>query len=468
VKRATVIGSGPNGLTAAIVLAKAGVEVTVLEAQPVIGGGTRSAELTRPGFIHDMCSAVHPLGIASPIFSTFPLKEHGLEWIQPDAPLAHPFEDGTAAVLEKSLEKTAARLGGDGPAYQHAVQSLVTRWNDLLPDILAPLQFPRHPFLFARFGMLAPWPATWVARTLFRQRDARALLAGAAAHSLIPLEYWCSSAVAWVLMISAHSGGWPIPRGGSQQIANALASYLKSLGGKIETSRPVTSLDELSHSDAILCDLTPRQLLKIAGHQLPSGYRQKLEAYRYGPGVFKMDWALNGPIPWTSPDCARAGTVHLGGSLEAIAASERAPWENRHEDRPFVLLAQPSVFDSTRAPVGQHTVWAYCHVPQGSNMDREEVIESQIERVAPGFRSRILARHAMGTADLEKHNANLIGGDISGGAQDLAQLFLRPTRHLYRTPRQGLYLCSSSTPPGAGVHGMCGYHAATAALKDAR
>ena len=465
-KSAYVIGSGPNGLTAAIVLAQAGVSTTVLEAQPSIGGGTRSAPLTLPGFVHDVCSAVHPLAVSSPAFRSFPLAEHGLEWIHPGAPLAHPLDDGTVAVLYRSLDETAQRLGRDAKAWRGAVGTLVARWHDLAGDILGPLRIPDHAFTFARFGMLAPWPATTTARTLFRTVAARALFAGIAAHSVLPLESAMSSAIGWVLAIAAHGGGWPIPRGGSQSIANALASYLSSVGGGIVPNTTVRSLNELRDADLILCDISPRQLLQIAGDRLPGQYRRKLKKYRYGPGVFKMDWALDGPIPWTSPDCTLAATVHVGGSLEEIAAAERAPWAGTLDRRPFVLLAQPSLFDPSRAPAGKHTAWAYCHVPNGSTANVSQNIEGQIERFAPGFRARILARSTMNTADLECHNANLQGGDINGGAQTLSQFFLRPTRSMYRTPVRGLYLCSASTPPGGGVHGMCGYQAARCALSD--
>jgi phytoene dehydrogenase-like protein len=464
--RAYVIGSGPNGLTAAIVLARGGLSTTVFEAQPTIGGGVRSAALTLPGFIHDVCSAVHPLAVSSPVFSTFPLAEHGLKWIYPPSPLAHPLDNGSAVMLETSLEKTCDGLEKDGKAYRRVVAPLVARWRDLVSEILAPPHIPTHPLLLARFGLRAMMPASWEARMLFKTLEARALFAGLASHAILPLESPASSAVGWVLALAGHAVGWPIPRGGSQRIADAMASYFKSLGGKILTNTKIQSLDELKDADAILCDITPRQLLKLAGHRLPKSYARKLEAYRYGPGVFKMDFALDGPIPWTAAACRRAGTVHVGGAFEEIAVSERASWEGRTSGHPFVLVAQPSLFDPTRAPAGKHTVWAYCHVPNGSTTDMSARIESQIERMAPGFRARILARHIMAPAALEEHNANLVGGDISGGAQDLRQMFLRPTRHLYRTPVKGLYLCSSSTPPGGGVHGMCGYHAARTALKE--
>ncbi len=465
-RRACVIGAGPNGLTAAITLARSGIETVILEAQPAIGGGTRSAELTLPGFIHDVCSAVHPLALTSPAFAKFPLAQHGLQWIQPPIPLAHPLDDGTAALLHVSVRETAAGLGPDGPTYRRVVEPLAARWPDLARDILGPLSFPKSPLLLARFGLLAPWPAALVARILFRTPRARALFAGMAAHSFLPLETMVSAAFGWVLALAGHGVGWPIARGGSQMIAAALASYFESLGGRVVTNAPVRSLAELDDSSIVLCDITPRQLLALADGRLPAAYRRQLEAYRYGPGVFKLDWALRAPIPWRNPDCARAGTVHIGGTLAEVAASERAPWQGREAERPFVLLAQPSLFDPTRAPAGQHTAWAYCHVPNGSTFDMTARIESQIERFAPGFRETILARSARNSAQLETHNANLVGGDINGGAQNLAQMFLRPTPSMYRTPVKGLYLCSSSTPPGGGVHGMCGFHAARTALRD--
>jgi phytoene dehydrogenase-like protein len=463
---ACVIGSGPNGLTAAIVLAQAGLRTTVFEAESTIGGGARSAELTLPGFVHDVCSAVHPLAASSPAFASFPLARHGLEWIQPPLPLAHPLDNGSAAAMAMSLDDTCAGLGRDGPAYRRAIAPLVRRWRELVPMIQAPLlRVPVHPWLLARFGAIAFWPAAPLARLLFRTEAARALFAGNAAHSVLPLDALGSAAFGWVLAAAGHAVGWPIPRGGSQAIANALASYFESLGGRIVTNSRIGSLDELPDASLVLCDVTPRQFAAIAGNRLPDRFHRQLEAYRYGPGVFKIDWALSAPIPWKAAECSRAGTVHVGGTLDEIAASERAMSGTTPSDRPFVLVAQPSLFDDSRAPAGQHTAWAYCHVPHASTSDMTGPIESQVERFAPGFRARILARHTMTPADLERHNANLVGGDITGGAQDLRQLVLRPTRLLYRTPLDGVYLCSSSTPPGGAVHGMCGFHAAHAALR---
>jgi phytoene dehydrogenase-like protein len=463
---AIVVGSGPNGLAAAIVFAHAGRCVVVYEGAQTAGGGTRSEALTLPGFIHDLCSAVHPLAIASPFFSTLPLDQHGLKWVQPPAPLAHPLDGGRAVVVERSVDQTADTLVDDGDAYRRLMKPLVADWAKLQTSLLGPLSFPRHPFKLARFGWHAFRSAVGLAQGLFNRAPARALFAGLAAHSLLPLERAASAAFGLVLGITAHAVGWPIPRGGSQKIADSLVSYLGSLGGELVTGFNVTSLDQLPASSTVLCDMTPRQLLRMDGARLTSSFRHRLGGYRYGPAVCKIDWALDGPIPWRAPECLRAGTVHLGGTLEEIAASERAVWQGDHVERPFVLLAQPSLFDSTRAPSGKHTVWAYCHVPNGSQVDMTSRIENQIERFAPGFRDLVLGRSILTPADLERHNPNLVGGDISGGANDLSQLFARPTLRLYRTSSPGLYLCSSSTPPGGGVHGMCGYFAAQTALKD--
>jgi phytoene dehydrogenase-like protein len=451
------------------VLARAGLPTTVLEANPTIGGGARTAELTLPGFQHDICSAIHPLALSSPALRSFPLHEHGLRWIFPPLDVAHPLDDGSAAVLLQDLGLTCAHMGQDGPRYRRAVAQLARRWHDLAAEILGPpIHLPSRPFLFARFGVLAMVPARTAIRAILRTENARALLGGIAGHSTMPLDSIGSGAFAWTLAIAAHGAGWPMPRGGAQAITNALASYFVSLGGKIVTNTRVGSLAELGGANPVLFDLAPRQLLQIAGERLPDAYRRKLEKYRYGPGAFKMDFALSAPIPWKNAECARAGTVHLGGSLDEIAASEKASSSGTVAERPFVLLTQPTLFDPARAPAGKHIAWAYCHVPNGSTVDMCERIESQIERFAPGFRSTILARHVFTPAGLERRNANLVGGDISGGAHTLAQILWRPSSAYYRTPLRGVYLCSASTPPGGGVHGMCGYHAATAALRDLR
>lgn len=459
-----IVGSGPNGLAAAIVLARAGLSVLVIEALEQIGGGTRSDELTLPGFTHDVCSAVHPMAAASPFFRTLPLHDHGLEWIYPQYALAHPFDDGSAAVLEHSIEKTCQSLGVDENSYKRLVGPLVAKWPILEQYVLGPIGLPRHPLVMAGFGIHAIQPAKRLAKSSFKSEPARALFAGLAAHSLMPLESWGTSAVGLVLAALAHVGGWPIARGGSQRIADALAAYLRSLGGEIVAGVRVRSLKELPPSKVVLCDLSPRGLLQIAGESFPASNRRALERYRYGPGVFKVDWALRGPIPWTAPQCAQAGTVHLGGTLSEIVRSERDSCSNEHSEHPFVLLAQPSLIDPSRAPAGCHTAWAYCHVPSGSALDMTSFIEAQVERFAPGFRDLIFARSTKSPAQLEAENSNLVGGNITGGANSLLQLFLRPTSRLYETSIYGLFLCSASTPPGAGVHGMCGYHAAMRAL----
>lgn len=464
---AIVVGSGPNGLAAAITLQRAGLGVLVVEGAATLGGGLRSAQLTLPGFTHDVCSAIHPMAVSSPFFQSLPLHEHGLEFIYPPVPAAHPFDDGTAAVLLESVEETAQRLGSDGPAYRRLFTPLTRDWPDLARDLLGPLRFPENPVAFARFGLSALPSAQFGARR-FETVQARGLWAGMAAHAIQPLSNLTTSAIALALMTAGHRHGWPLPRGGSQRLADALVAYFRSLGGEIQTEFWVKSLDQLPPARAVLLDVTPRQLLAIAGKNLSWLYRAQLGRYRYGMGVFKVDFALDGPVPWRAPEVRRAGTVHLGGTLQEIAEAEARTATNRHPDKPFVLLAQPSLFDPSRAPAGQHTIWAYCHVPHGSAVDRTEAIERQIERFAPGFRDRILARNAFSPAQLETHNPNYVGGDINGGVQDAGQLFTRPVLRLspYRTSAKGLFLCSSSTPPGGGVHGMGGYHAARVALRD--
>ncbi len=469
---AVVVGSGPNGLAAAVVLARAGRRVRVYEATETVGGGARSAALTLPGFVHDVCSAIHPLAVASPLFRRLPLAAHGLEWVSPPVAVAHPLDDGTAALLVRSVDATGLTFQhtGDAAAYRRLMGPLAADTRRILVDVLGPLRLPRHPFELGRFGLVALLPARLLARVMFRGERARALFAGLAAHSIQPLDRPLTAAFGLVLGMAGHAVGWPLPRGGSQRISDALAQHLRSLGGEIVTGRRIESLGELQPFHAALFDLTPRQLLGIAGGAFPEAYRRKLAGYRYGPGAFKMDWALEGPIPWTAPVCARAGTVHLGGTLDEIAAGEAAVGRGEHPERPFVLLAQQSLFDPTRAPAGKHTVWAYCHVPNGSTVDMADRIEAQIERFAPGFRNRIIARSVMSPLQFERYNPNYVGGDINGGEQDARQLFTRPVASLvpYATPARGIYICSSSTPPGGGVHGMCGYAAARAALRSIR
>ena len=464
---AIVVGSGPNGLAAAIVIAQTGRKVIVFEAEPTIGGGVRSAELTLPGFVHDVCSAVHPLAVKSPFFRTLPLESHGLEWIEPPAMVAHPFDDGTGAIIYRSIERTAADLGRDGAAYRRLVGPIVDAWPQIEMNVLGPPSLPRHPWQLARFGLKALQSAEHLARRTFARDETRSLFAGIAAHGMMPLDRRPTAAFALVLGAMAHVAGWPMPRGGAQRLTDALAAHLRSLGGEIVAGAPVTSIDDLPRATAVLCDLSPRPLLRIAGHKFPDWYRRKLEGYRYGVGVFKVDWALDAPIPWRDASCSRAGTVHVGGTMEEIARAERDAWNGATPEHPFVLLAQPSLFDTTRALAGRHTAWGYCHVPHGSTVDMLVRIENQIERFAPGFRDRVLARCVSRPADIERRNANLVGGDIGAGVSDLAQLVARPTRHAYSTPVRGLYICSAATPPGVGVHGMCGYHAARRALREA-
>jgi phytoene dehydrogenase-like protein len=463
---AVVVGSGPNGLAAAIVLAQAGRRVVVFEAQEVAGGGMRSEALTLPGFVHDVCSAVHPLAVASPLFRTLPLDRYGLEWIEPPAVLAHPCDDGSATMVYRSLDRTASALGVDAASYRRLMQPIVDNWPALERSVLGPVGWPRHPLTVARFGLRAFRSAGRVARSFFSGDPARALFAGNAAHGMLPLDNPLTAGFGLVLGSLSHIVGWPLPKGGAQQVANALAAHLRALGGEIRTGAPIASLRELPEARAILCDLSPQPFLRIAGDRLPPAYRRRLERYRYGMGVYKVDWALDGPIPWRNPDCARSATVHVGGGFEEIVLSEKETSSGRHAERPFVLLVQPTLFDASRAPAGKHTAWAYCHVPPASTFDMLPRIERQIERFAPGFRDRILKRHVLAPADIERRNPNMVGGDIGAGAADLTQFFTRPTLHTYSTPVRGLYLCSAATPPGVGVHGMCGYFAAHRALTD--
>jgi phytoene dehydrogenase-like protein len=463
-RKACVIGAGPNGLAAAIVLAQAGLQVDVLEAESTPGGAARTLELTLPGFRHDFGSAVYPLGAGSPFFSSLPLEGHGLEWIHSPAALAHPLDDGTAVMLERGLDETRDSLGIDGPAWDKLMRPFAERWTEFAPEVLRPVPFiPRHPWLMARFGMVALRSARAVARR-FRNERTRALFAGLAAHSFLSLDEPLSAAFAILMATPAHAVGWPIPRGGAQSLTNSLCGYLSTFGSKVKTSSQVQSLAALANYDLLFCDLTPRQLLDVGGQRLSDSYKRRLGKYRYGAGVFKVDYALNAPIPWKADDCLRAATVHLGGTFEEIAAAEKAVRMGQNADRPFVLLAQPSLFDSSRAPLGKHTAWAYCHVPNGSNVNVLEKLEDQIDRFAPGFRDRILARRVFSPADLESMDANLVGGDIGGGAMDIGQFLFRPTWRHYATSARDIYICSASTPPGGGVHGMCGYHAARMGL----
>ena len=464
---AVVVGSGPNGLAAAIALAQQGYTVRVLEACQQVGGAMRTEELTLPGFRHDVCSAVHPLGELSPFFGTLPLAEHGLSWVHAPLSFAHPLDDGPFVVLERSVAATAEGLGRDARAYRNLMESFVRVGRPLMGDLLGPLRIPRHPLAMARFGFYGLRSALGLGRGLFEGERARALLAGCAAHAIQPLDKLLTGAVGLMFAWTGHLCDWPIARGGSSAIADALASYLRSLGGEIVTGQLVTSMQDLPKARAYLFDIAPKQLISIAGDTLPSGYVRRLQRYRYGPGVFKLDWALSGPIPWRDPNGARASTVHLGGRLEDVASAEGAMYRGEHPERPYVLVAQQSLFDDTRAPAGKHTGYAYCHVPYGSTVDVSERIEAQIERAAPGFRDLILARRAHTPADLERHNPSLVGGVIAGGEADLTQFFTRPVARLdpYSTPNPRLWLCSGATPPGGGVHGMCGYFAAKSVAK---
>ena len=465
---AVVVGAGPNGLAAAVVLAQSGKSVLVLEAGETVGGGVRSAELTLPGFVHDVCSTIYGLAAGSPFMKRLPLAEHGVEWRRSPAPLAHPLDGGTAVMLETSVEATSDALNGDGWAYRRLVGALASNWDGLAGAALAPIS-PAHllknMLVLGRFGPVAMLPSTWVAKAL-RGEGARALFAGLAGHSMLPLNR-APAGFPLLLAASAHATGWPVVRGGSQRLADGLASYLRSLGGEIVTGVRVKTVDDLPKAKTVLLDMAPKGVIEVAGHRLSAGYAGRLKRYRYGPGVFKIDWALDGPVPWTAPECARAAMVHLGGTDREIEESESAVWAGTHPERPFVLFAQPSLFDSTRAPDGKHTAWAYCHVPSGSTVDMTDRIEAQVERYAPGFRDLVLARHTRTADQIEAYNPNYVGGDINGGVQDLRQHFARPvlSTNPYATSAPGIYICSSATPPGGGVHGMCGFHAASAVLK---
>lgn len=465
---AVVVGAGPNGLSAAIRMAQAGRSVLVLEANETVGGAARSAELTFPNFVHDAFSGVYPIGISSPFFRSLPLAEHGLEWVHPEYPLAHPLDDGTAVVLDPSLERMAERLGGEeGAAYRRVFEPMVDGWEELSDGLLHPFTRLRHPIRLARFGVRGLRSAEHVAADDLKGGRGGLLFAGSAAHSGLPLDRAGTAAYGLVLNAAGHAVGWPLVRGGAGGIPQALASYLRSLGGEIRTGVRVRSLKEIPPARATFLSLTPRQVLAVAGDALPARYRAQLAAFRYGVGTFKVDWALAGPIPWKAPECARAGTLHLVGSMEELRASEAAAWNGRIADRPLVLASQPSGFDPTRAPAGGHTAWGYCHVPNGSTVDMTSRIEAQVERFAPGFRDLILARHVLSPLELERLDANLVGGDVNGGAPDLRQVLIRPALRLdpYSTPVDGLFLCSASTPPGGAVHGMCGFNAAESALR---
>ena len=468
---AIVVGAGPNGLSAAIVLARAGHSVLVREAAPVVGGGTRTEELTLPGFLHDVCSTVHPMALASPWFRELPLAQHGLEWVHTPTLLVHPFDDGSVVTLERTLDASVAALGADGPAYRRLVEPFVARWDDLVRDALRPIRLPRHPFFMAHFGLGALRSVDSLVRARFRNDSTRALFAAVAGHCMLPLDWPGTASFGMMLCIAGHAVGWPLARGGSCAIARALAGYLCTLGGTIETDAPVRDVADLPSARALLFDVTPRQLLALAGKRLPPRYRRQLARFRYGPGAFKIDWALSAPVPWRNARCSESAVLHLAGGYDDVLASERAPWEGIDTARPFVLFVQPTLFDPSRAPDGHHVAWAYCHVPHASTRDMSGVVEAQVERFAPGFRDLVLARHVMAPVDLEAHNRNMVGGDINAGAQHLPQLFFRPVPRWdpYTVPGvAGFFLCSASTPPGGAVHGMCGYHAAQRALRFLR
>jgi phytoene dehydrogenase-like protein len=465
---AVVVGAGPNGLAAAITLAKEGLSVLVMEAANTIGGGARSAEVTQPGFIHDICSTIHPMGVASPFFRQLNLKQYGLDWAYPDAPLAHPFDDGPAVILERSTRATAQGLGEDEQAYFKLMDPLVKDAGKIIKDILGPFPFPpAYPLAALRFGIPALRSYQGLVESRFKGERARAMFAALAAHSFLPPGKPVGAAFGLALGFTAHAVGWPLAHGGSQKIIDAMAAHLRSLGGEIVTGTYVRSMSQLPATRDVLFDLTPRQILEIAGDRFPGSYKRRLSEYRYGPGVFKIDWALSDPIPWKAPECSRAATVHLAGKLESIVASENAIWKGEIVDEPFVLLVQPTLFDCSRAPTGKHIGWAYCHVPHGSTVDMTSRIEAQVERFAPGFRDCIISRKGMDTAAMQEHNPNYIGGDINGGVQDFRQLFTRPVarRVPYSTPDKNIFICSSSTPPGGSVHGMCGFHAAQIVLR---
>ncbi len=462
-----IVGSGPNGLAAAVRLASAGLSVKVFEAEKTIGGGTRTKELIMPGFWHDVCSAIHPMAMASPYLRTLPLKDYGLEWIHPEIPCAHPLDNGGGVFLRRSIKETEEVLGSDARVYRSLMEPMVNYWNDFTSDILGPLGIPKHPVKLALFGLKALQPATLLAKR-FKTPEGKALFGGIAAHSILDLDKITTSAIGLVLGAAGHAVGWPMPKGGSHMITESLAKYFVSLGGEIQTGVRVETLEQLPPSKVVMFNLTPRQVGKIVNNGLPESYLKKLQNYRYGAGVFKIDYILKEPVPWANPDCAKAGTVHVAGTFEDIVHSEKQMSSGVHAEKPYVLVTQQSLFDSTRTPDNRHTLWAYCHVPNGSKRDMTHEIEAQIERFAPGFRDVIEARVTMNCEQMESYNANYIGGDINGGMQDLTQLFSRPVSLYkpYNTPAKNIYFCSASTPPGGGVHGMGGYHAAEAVLND--
>lgn len=464
---AIIVGSGPNGLAAGIRLAQEGLSVKIFESAETIGGGMRTQEIIRPGFLHDVCSAIHPMAVASPFIKTLPLENFGLRWIHPHLPAAHPLDNEPAAILYNDVHQTAFHLEDDEKTYLAITEPLIDNWEQLSADFLGPFRFPKQPFTLASFGLKGLQPASHFQKK-FQTRRAKALFAGMAAHSILPLNSFATTAVAMVFFGAAHTGGWPLVKSGSQSLANAMGAYFRSLGGKIETGFEVEKINQLPPAKAVLFDLTPRQVARIAADRLTHNYKKKLRKFTLGNGVFKIDYILKEPVPWKDHECKRAGTVHLGGTFEEIAASEKTMDRNEHAEKPFVLVAQQSLFDETRTPDEKHTLWAYCHVPNGSSVDMTKAVEDQIERFAPGFRDVIEAKMTMNTLELQNYNSNYIGGDITGGRQDITQLFSRPVSFInpYATPAKGLYICSSSTPPGGGVHGMCGFHAANLALKN--
>lgn len=464
---AIIVGSGPNGLSAAIVLQKHGLNVLLIEGKETLGGGMRTMELTLPGFKHDICSAIHPMAASGPFFNTLPLSQYGLEFIHPEILAGHPLPDGSVTSLHRSLTETAGNLGKDKKAYLNLLKPLVDDWVTLSPDILSPLKFPKNPLKLGLFGINAIKPASFLAQK-FKEAGTKALWAGMAAHGIQPLNNIATSAIAMVLMAAGHHGGWPMIKGGSQALADSLANYFLDLGGKIEKGKMITHIDELPDAKLIMFDVSPKNLLKIAGDKFSAFYRWQLNRFRYGMGVFKMDFALSQPIPWKSEELKGAGTVHLGGTIEDISESEKLIWEGKYSQNPYVLISQQSIFDKSRSPAGSHTAWAYCHVPAGSTHDMSTTIENQIEKYAPGFKETIIGKHTFNSREIENYNPNYIGGDINSGVQDWTQIFSRPALRIspYRTSSKNIYICSSSTPPGGGVHGMCGYHAARRALKD--